>query len=268
MQISQSFMSLSADVGFSMVIGILIGYFFYFKQKKEPIACYAIRSLNVIDVSNNSSHIGEKITVSYEDKPIQRVSVASVTFWNGGTSPLSGEKLLPKYPLRICICPNGKLLEATIVTDPNPECECKISFDPVNFPNSVLLNFHHLEPGNGITMQVLHTAPKVGIDVVGKIIGVHLKDVCSSGKKYDSILDVINYSGIYLGAVLLFAFFILVQFHTWIGLPPVFFDFLLSNSPIITKLLLGLCLLATVSGLLISFLKKTTSYKIPNELES
>jgi len=261
-------MGLSADVWFSVMIAILIGYFFYFKQKKEPIACYAIRSLNVIDMPNNSSPIGEKITVNYEDKPIPRVSVASVTFWNGGTSLLSGETLLPKYPLRICIRPNGKLLEATIVTNPNPECECGISFDPDNFPDSVLLNFHHLEPRNGITMRVLHTAPKEGIDVVGKIIGVRLEDVCSSGKKYDSILDVLNYSVIYLGMVVIFAFFVLVQFHTWIGLPSVFFDFLLSNSPIITKLLLGLCLLGTVSTLFISFLKKTTSYKIPNELES
>jgi hypothetical protein len=100
MQLSQTFMGLSVDVWFSIVIAILIGYFFYFNQKKEPIACYAIRSLNVIDVPSNSSHIGEKITVNYEDKPISRVSVASVTFWNGGTSPLLGETLLPKYPLR------------------------------------------------------------------------------------------------------------------------------------------------------------------------
>lgn len=95
-----------------------------------------------------------------------------------------------------------------------------------------------------------------------------LEDICSSGKKYDSILDVINYSGLYLGMIVIFAFFVFSPVPHMDRIAPRFFDFLLSNSPIISKLLLGLCLLGTTGALFTSFLKKTISYKIPSELES
>jgi hypothetical protein len=216
-------MGLSADAWFSLATAILIGFFFFIKQRKEAIACYAIRSLEVIDVPNSSSHIGEKITVNYEDKPIPRVSVANVTFWNGGALILSGETLLPNYPLRICIRPGGDLLDATIVTNPNPECDYRISFDPDNFPNSVLLDFDFLEPDSGIVVRVLHTGQREAIDIEGKLKGVRLENAYSSAEKYDSILKFINYSEWILLGVLLLALAALVHFHTWIGLPEAFF---------------------------------------------
>jgi hypothetical protein len=165
------------DLIIGTLITIVVSFYFFRKGRKQPIACYSISSINIIDVNHSASNLEEKITINYEDKPISRLSGTTITFWNGGNLLLKRETLLKKYPLRISIKSFGKILEAKIITDPNPQCECKILSEPDTFPNSVLLDFEFLEPNNGIVVQVLHTGQRGEIEVVGKLKGVCLDDV-------------------------------------------------------------------------------------------
>jgi hypothetical protein len=178
------------------IIGVLLTYYLYRKSIKEPIACYSINSMNVIDADRSASSIGKKLTLNYEDedKPVSRLCAANITFWNGGNLLLERETLLQSHPLRISL-KSGEILEATIVTNPNSECDCRILSAPVNYPNSVPLDFKFLDRGNGIVVRVLHTGLSSEIEVVGKLKGVRLENAWSTAKaaSFDTISKAFNY---------------------------------------------------------------------------
>ncbi len=173
-----SYVNISPESWLLLAIGFLLSliptYYFYRRAKKEPIGCYFARGLNVIDIGEKPD-IREKVTVSYDSEPIPRLSVGIVAFWNGGTSVLDGSALVQRDPLRITVHPDGKILDATIVANPNPECDCRVKFDCEVEPKSVLIDFDFLNPNNGIAVRILHTAQAHGLEVGGTLKGVRLE---------------------------------------------------------------------------------------------
>jgi succinate dehydrogenase hydrophobic anchor subunit len=68
---------------------------------------------------------------------------------------------------------------------------------------------------------------------------------------------------------LILLFIVLQQYHTWIGLPDAFFDFMLAHmnsSSLLYKILMASSLFFLVSQSIISLLKNMSSHKIPKEL--
>jgi succinate dehydrogenase hydrophobic anchor subunit len=86
---------------------------------------------------------------------------------------------------------------------------------------------------------------------------------------YNSISESINSYAMKFMLALMFLFIILQQYHTWIGLPDAFFDFMLAymnSNSLFYKFLIGFCLFLFVSQFIITFLKNVSSHKIPKEL--
>ena len=187
----------------SFLLSLIPTYYFYRKGKKEPIGCYSVRGLNVIDIEKSSA-IGNKIAVSYDNEPLTRLSVGIVTFWNGGTSILDSSALVQRDPLRISIDPNGKILEATIIANPSPQCDCRIKLGSEVAPNSVLIAFDFLDHRNGIAVRILHTAKDDTLDVLGTLKGVRLEHQWGLNKTYDQILTIINYIVCFLSFSILY----------------------------------------------------------------
>lgn len=188
-------MNISSESWFLLIIGSLLSliptYYFYRKAKKEPVGCYVAHGLNVVDIQEKP-HIRGKITISYDNELVPRLSVGVVAFWNGGTSVLNGNTLVQRDPLRITVNPNGKILEAAIIVDPNPECDFGVKFDSEAAPKSVLLTFDFLNPNNGTVVRVLHTGEADALNVVGTLKGVRLEHQWGSAstKFYQRILKL------------------------------------------------------------------------------
>lgn len=257
-------MSISLESWIILFLGFLLSlataYYFYRKSKKEPIACYAIRGLNIIDIDRKSD-IGEKITVSYDGQSIPRLSVGIVSFWNGGTSILDGNTLVQLDPLRISINPDGKILEATIIANPNPQCDCRITFDQAASANSVLITFDFLDQHNGIVVRLLHTAQDETIEVLGTLKGVRLEDEWGSAfaKTYNQISKWINEGTVITAALISATFVGSTYFFEKTGEPE-----LRTLAIDVTPIVL-VCLV--FASMLIRYLEKKASHKIPKKLK-
>lgn len=172
---------------------IVVGYYFHRKSIKEPIAVYSIRSTNIFDLGSKTG-IGEKITMVYEEQPIRRLSVSVVKLWNGGNSVLDGSALIQRDPLRISFTNDVTILEATIVTDTNPNCGCKTTTKSNAFPNSVLLDFEFLDRQDGVAARILHTGDSDSLTFAGALKGVRLENEKTIDKKYSFIGKVVDYT--------------------------------------------------------------------------
>lgn len=155
-----------------LVGGTAISGFFYKKALREPKACYAIRSMGVIEMSKHPT-IQEGVSVQYKGDPIERLTASTVTVWNGGSSVLDGGLIVLRDPLRVAVPEGCRILEVVQVVDPNPQCGCNVAIDKEN-PEVALINFDYLDPKNGFSFRMLHTASQWQERLVGSVKGVRI----------------------------------------------------------------------------------------------
>ena len=257
-------MNISNESWLMLVIGFLLSiipaYYFYRRSIKEPIACYLVRATNVIDIKN-SSGIGEKIAVSYESQVIPRLSVGNVSFWNGGNSTLEGDALTERDPLRINIS-DGKILEATIITDPNPQCGCGITTDSEGFPNSVLLTFDFLVQHNGFVVRILHTGQGHAMSVTGTVKGVRLEDERGATRNYSLILRFINQLAILIFVIFCFVFIGVALSKQLLGVA----TSTIGDLATFSFATAAVCFFLSLSSFTLAYLQQRTSHKVPPKL--
>jgi hypothetical protein len=259
--------NVSIESWFLLFLGFLLSlistYYFYRKGKREPIGCYSVKGLNVIDIEE-SSVIGNKVVVSYDSEPLSRLSVGVVTFWNGGTSILEGSALIQRDPLRIGVNSNGKILEAIVIANPNPQCDCRIKFGPEVAPNNVLISFDFLDQQNGVTVRILHTAVDDTLEVLGTLKGVRLEHQWQVNQTYDRIWTAITYVSNGAFAVFLITIASTLSFDQLFGIPA----FVLTIIWKFVKVVGGLCCVLLICGLPLDYLRRKATHKIPAKLEN
>ena len=63
------------------VLGIVTGYVFYLKSKREKEPCYSEDDVNLI---KGYSSIFKDLSIKYQRKPIENLTVSKLVFWNNG----------------------------------------------------------------------------------------------------------------------------------------------------------------------------------------
>lgn len=72
--------------------------------------------------------------------------------------------------LRVALGGAGRILDAKVDTEPQPACGCTALLEPGE-PSSLRLSFDYLNPGDGFSVRLLHTASEPTVKVVGALKG-------------------------------------------------------------------------------------------------
>ena len=136
----------------SIIIGVLVSYFFYRRglQSKEP--CWDVSDHNLI--YNHKSLISD-VKILYRDEQVDSLSVAKIVFWNRGRETIERRHIVPADRLRIVPGGDARLLEVAIVATSRPGNEVTVS--PSEDGREATIDFSYLDQGDGVVIQVVHS---------------------------------------------------------------------------------------------------------------
>jgi hypothetical protein len=158
------------------------------KERKE--LTYAQKTDTLI---YNKEKSFEKISVFYDDKPIENLYVSKIAIWNSGNRVLKKADFVKNKLLKISLEDNCDILESNIIMKTEETNAFKLS--PKD-DKEILVDFDYAEKDDGIVLQLIHTGEKNDINLSCKIIeGQPIKKYSkeNSGlhKKRDTITKIL-----------------------------------------------------------------------------
>lgn len=144
---------------------IILSFIFYFRSKKLKKPTYAIHNYNLIKESVQKI---ETVTILYQDKKIENLSVAKIAIWNSGKDTINRTDVAINDKLRIEIKDDHTILESKIIFEKNPANGFKII--KIEKPNTIEIDFDYFDYNEGVIINLYHTASESNqIEVKGSI---------------------------------------------------------------------------------------------------
>lgn len=165
------------------ILGVLLSYVFYRRSKKDIQPCYQFASVSLLASGANSV---KDLKILHKGIPIDRLSVATVSFWNTGAAVLEASDVAPADPLRIILREGTRVLQASVATQSAPSNNVRISVD-AGVPR-VRIEFDYLARNEGFAIEIFHDAVEADFAIlIGTIKGV--KEIRRVTKGDDVISD-------------------------------------------------------------------------------
>ena len=138
-----------------LVFGAVLSIYFYVRGNKAPRLCFAVRASRVLGLPGSADYAGD-VAVTFRGVAIPQLSA-----------------LVALDPLRAKLGGTGAVLDAKVAANPKPACGARVETDPAA-REVVRLAFDFLDPGDGFSVRLLHTAAKPEVAVAGVLKGAQL----------------------------------------------------------------------------------------------
>jgi hypothetical protein len=150
------------------VVGLIFAYVFYRRSLRERKPRYAIFSNTL--VQDLSSKLPE-LRITYDGAPQERVTVATIFFWNDGREAIRQADIASTDPVRIEIGEGAEILSARINYMTNKACDAILA-RPVNSPRTAMLSVAFLDRNDGVSVTLVHNGKdKHPVEIKGTVIG-------------------------------------------------------------------------------------------------
>jgi hypothetical protein len=167
-------MNLSLDTWLGLVgltvglLGLITGYIFYRKGKRERAPRYALRSKTIVtDIDNIPG-----LTVHYtgHGKPIANFTITHIVFWNAGNDTIKKQDVVKSDPVAVTAREGFTILAADVVQFNNPANNFAITSNREK--TRATLTFDYVDLNEGVLLQVFHSGSKGDeVRLTGKIMG-------------------------------------------------------------------------------------------------
>jgi len=134
-----------------------------------PRPVFKLRVLRLI--SRKAQVLPSDIEIRFKDTPVQHLMRTQIIFWNSGTALVRGSDIVEHDPLRFAFKSPGEILSAEVLNSVRPANKVQATFKTED-PTVVQISFDYLDPGDGATIDVLHTCESGIPTVSGTIRGV------------------------------------------------------------------------------------------------
>lgn len=153
-------------LGFSLgLFGLLTGFVFYFKSKKERRPTYLVRTTTLVEGNPNYP---EGLAFTYRGVVQPRIAVSKLLFWNGGRETIRRADLIDSDPLRVKVS-NATILDVQAIKIASENCSFRLSHST---PEDFSFGFDYLEQQEYILIQIVHTGKDdADIQMFGKVLG-------------------------------------------------------------------------------------------------
>lgn len=129
------------------IIGIILAIYFGIKRKR-PV--WLKRSIKVID--EGAKNI-PNLSILYNDKSINNITITKLVFWNRGGKTVRKEDLVEKDPLMIKIDKRYDILKADILETTSEANNIQIDYNS----KEIYFSFDFLQKAHGFVLQIIHT---------------------------------------------------------------------------------------------------------------
>lgn len=187
------------------IITVIVSYLFYRKANKIKQPRIVKRSISLI--RNYQSKLS-KLRVSYNDEPVERLTITRIAFWNDGKSTITKNDIATMEPIAIKTFENHRILDFELVhiIEPTNNIRLVNSVDE----NKLIIDFEYLDKNQGCIIDVYHNGySSSDIRLVGKlkgckiIEGKYLPTIVSLGRfltfKSSTMKLILGYMTIVMG---------------------------------------------------------------------
>jgi hypothetical protein len=154
------------SIGF---MGILIGYILNRRSRIGPRLVYQQQSLELL--GSTRSVLPEEIEIYFKNQKVPLLVRSYIVLWNSGTQTIRSSDIVSHDPIRIVVSQESRVLQARVVASTRPVIRFQMISEPC-VSNSVLCEFDYLDPGDGATIEILHTDEKKYPSMLGTIRGM------------------------------------------------------------------------------------------------
>ncbi|RZA33636.1 MAG: hypothetical protein EOP92_19855 [Lysobacteraceae bacterium] len=220
------------------VLGCLVTYVFHRLQKNHRRISYQCSDSIVIDPRIREEE--NLLEVRYGGNVVPQVTRTVIRFWNSGTETINGNDVSGADPFRWQLPENAAFLATNI--DRTTRAANLISIDKNG--NNLLLKFDFLDPHDGATISILHTAVARNSSLRGTIKGMKGKISSQGGMSeipnfppMGRMPEKSNKNGIgrWIGRALALFVFFATLFGIAYALAGFFPDYFLDNIPYIVS---------------------------------
>ena len=149
----------------TFVLGIGVGYFFYYISKERKRIIYKTYTTNLI---HDGVSLIPELKILWEDKEIKNnLSITNYIFSNKGNKVIKSDDM--SEPLSIISNNEDTIIwKAVIVKEKYKTSKFKVN---QTNNNSVSIDFKHMELNDEIEIKVIHTGSSEFIKPIGRILG-------------------------------------------------------------------------------------------------
>ncbi len=156
------------------IIGIVTGFVFYVKAKKEKRPRYAMRSLSYFQ--GLTTHVPFlKIHFEGHGDPITTLTRTTVLFWNAGKETINKPDVVDTDPLQIKAI-DCEILDARIVGASHPPNQFGVLVNREK--TNVTITFKYIDKNQGAGIQIFYTgASERSLSLTGSIKGASIERI-------------------------------------------------------------------------------------------
>lgn len=154
------------------ILGFLLGaagIFSYKISRSTAKPSYQKSSLRLL--GRNENNLPRDVTVLFKGQEVDRLTKTTLIFWNNGTEVLSGENVVESDPICISLRDGETILSHKILKKTKDVNEIKITKDDEN-SKQIWVTFSYLDPGDGVTLELLHNSEDRYPEISGTIKGL------------------------------------------------------------------------------------------------
>ena len=152
-----------------ILAGLLIALHFYKASRIGPRPSYQLRALRLI--AKDERALPEEVEILFKGMSVPRLTKTHVIFWNSGKALLEGKQIVDTDPLRLEFSKDAKVLRARIAKATRKTNEFEVKINDKS-PNEVVCSFDYIDVGDGVVIELLHTAEERYPKIQGTIRGV------------------------------------------------------------------------------------------------
>lgn len=168
------------------IISIILAIIFYNRSKNIKFPCYSRSGRMLIDpklIKRNP------IKVTFNDEPVDTLSVTHIAFWNNGRTTINRDDLTISDLLRIIAKDGCNILAADVIVTNRPANNFQATLQRQE--NTVITDFDFIDYKNGAVVRLYHTGENIqDIDILGTIKGTNgILNVDKVGQYFAGLLE-------------------------------------------------------------------------------
>lgn len=151
------------------VLSIVVALFIYAASKRRAQLAYRVENLRLIDKAD--SLLPDEVSILFKGVEVPRLTKTTIVLWNRGNTTISGTEIVEHDPLRTIFPEGTEILSANVIRITRDVIRFNVDDCQLPEPN-LYYKFGFLDPGDGATVEVIHTATDVPIEVEGTVKGM------------------------------------------------------------------------------------------------
>lgn len=151
------------------IISVIVAVYFYLRSRKVKRLAYQLNEITVVGGSNAA--FPKEVEIQFEGRKVDCVTVSHIVLWNAGNVTIDGNEIVTSDPLRIELTAGGDILKIDVLKGTRKVNAIRLL--PRNDArNVVAVVFDYLDPNDGATLRILHTATRGAIVCTGTVRGL------------------------------------------------------------------------------------------------